>query len=161
MKISVFLDREDKYLLSCRSSHLNRYPGWCAKYPSTSITMAIFACMGGEQVIMTAGEAKHPWLDLPVVTSFAYLVPIILYPFAILAVGANVNYFDPNLAHPWARASPSQSPFVVAVQTTSFHGLPQVLNFFFIVSAYTAGYVTSSTLSTSCSKIAPLLIYFA
>src|ERR1700722_6487217 len=39
----------------------------------TAVTLAMFSCMGGDIIIMTAGEAQEPWTDLPAVTSFVYL----------------------------------------------------------------------------------------
>lgn len=103
-----------------------------------SVTIAIFACMGGDQVIMTAGEAADPWNDLPAVTSFVYLIPLSLYPIATFTAGANVNYGAPDLSHPWGRTNTSLSPFIIAVRTTSLHGLYYALNFFFMICAYTA-----------------------
>lgn len=103
-----------------------------------SVTIAIFACMGGDLVIMTAGEAADPWNDLPAVTSFVYLIPLFLYPIATFTAGANVNYGDPYLSHPWGKTSESLSPFIIAVRTTSLHGLYYALNFFFMICAYTA-----------------------
>jgi amino acid transporter len=90
---------------------------------------------------MCAGESKYPWTDVPVAMSFAYLVPLSLYPFILLSGAANVNYADPNLSKVWARGSGgiSQSPYVMAAQTSALQGLPKALNLFFIISAYTAG----------------------
>ena len=90
---------------------------------------------------MTAGEAKEPWRDVPAATSFAYLVPLSLYPLILLSGSANINFADPDLPKLWSRGSGalSQSPFVIAAQTSALHGLPKALNLFFIISAYTAG----------------------
>lgn len=103
--------------------------------------MAMFSCTGGEIVAMTAGESKSPWRDVPAAMSFAYLVPLSLYPFIILSGGANVNYADPNLSKIWStgKVDITQSPYVVAAQTSALHGLPKALNLFFMISAYTAG----------------------
>jgi amino acid transporter len=100
----------------------------------------MFSCTGGEMVAMAAGEAKNPWQDIPIVMSFVYLVPLSLYPITMLSAGANVNYANPNLPLIWAKVKgrESLSPFVIAVQETSLHGLPKALNLFFIISAYTA-----------------------
>ncbi|KAF1833515.1 hypothetical protein BDW02DRAFT_569955 [Decorospora gaudefroyi] len=105
----------------------------------TSITLAMFSCTGADLVAMTAGEAKNPWKDIPITMSFVYVVPLSIYPFAMLAAGANVNYADPNLSKTWRRSGgPTKSAFVIAAEGSSLHGLPKVLNAFFIVSAYTA-----------------------
>lgn len=92
---------------------------------------------------MTAGEAKDPWRDVPLAMSFVYIVPLSLYPLTLLAAGSNVNFADPNLPRLWAmkKGGMSLSPFVIAVQNSSLHGLPKALNFFFMISAYTAAYV--------------------
>ncbi|KAF1847508.1 uncharacterized protein K460DRAFT_392847 [Cucurbitaria berberidis CBS 394.84] len=104
----------------------------------TSVTLAIFSCLGADLVAMTAGEARNPWKDIPVTMSFVYLVPLSLYPFAMLAGGANVNYADPSLSKVWARSrGATKSPFVIAAEESSLDALPNVLNAFFIVSAYT------------------------
>lgn len=86
---------------------------------------------------MTAGEAKQPWKDVPATMSFVYLVPLTIYPFAMLAGGANVNYAHPDLPKIWARSETAKSIFVIAAEESSLHALPKVLNAFFIVSAYT------------------------
>ncbi|RAR11739.1 aat family amino acid transporter [Stemphylium lycopersici] len=104
----------------------------------TSITLAMFSCFGTDLVAMTAGEAKDPWRDVPVTMSFVYLVPLTIYPFAMLAAGSNVNYANPNLSKIWAKSKgATRSPFVIAAEESSLHALPRVLNALFIVSAYT------------------------
>jgi amino acid permease len=110
------------------------------KADSAAVTTAMFSCTGGEMVAMAAGEAKDPWQDIPIVMSFVYLVPLSLYPITMLSAGANINYANPNLPLMWAKVKgrESLSPFVIAVQETSLHGLPKALNLFFIISAYTA-----------------------
>jgi amino acid permease len=57
----------------------------------------MFSCFGADLVAMTVGEAKNPWRDVPITMSFVYVVPLSIYPFAMLAAGANVNYADPEL----------------------------------------------------------------
>lgn len=98
----------------------------------------MFSCFGTDLVAMTAGEAKDPWRDVPVTMSFVYLVPLTIYPFAMLAAGSNVNYANPNLSKIWAKSrGVTRSPFVIAAEESSLHALPRVLNALFIVSAYT------------------------
>ena len=98
----------------------------------------MFSCLGADLVAMTAGEAKNPWRDVPITMSFVYIVPLSIYPFAMLAAGANVNYADPKLPKIWARSDyATKSAFVIAAEESSLHALPKVLNAFFIVSAYT------------------------
>lgn len=98
----------------------------------------MFSCLGTDLVAMTAGEAKHPWKDIPITMSFVYLVPLSMYPFAMFAAGANVNYANPNLSKIWTRGNiAARSPFVLAAEESSLQALPKVLNGLFIVSAYT------------------------
>ncbi|PSN74606.1 hypothetical protein BS50DRAFT_19661 [Corynespora cassiicola Philippines] len=117
----------------------------------TTVTLAMFSCFGGELVAMTAGEAKEPWKDIPIVMSFVYLVPLAMYPFVLMSAGANVNYADPNLPKIWGRSNRfgSNSPFVIAIMGSSLHGLPKVLNVFFIISAYTTANTTLYAASRS------------
>ncbi|KAL1605164.1 hypothetical protein SLS60_004707 [Paraconiothyrium brasiliense] len=106
----------------------------------TSVTLAMFSCFGGEAIAMTAGEAKEAFKDVPVVMSFVYIVPLSLYPLALMSAAANVNYADPNLPVIWTQGSGSGglSPFVVAVQASAIAGVSKALHLFFIISAYTA-----------------------
>ncbi|RMZ66987.1 Amino acid polyamine transporter I [Pyrenophora seminiperda CCB06] len=70
--------------------------------------------------------------------SFVYLVPLGIYPFAMFAAGANINYANPNLSKLWARGNNSaRSPFIIAAEESSLQALPKVLNALFILSAYT------------------------
>ncbi|KAH8623841.1 aat family amino acid transporter [Alternaria alternata] len=104
---------------------------------STSITLAMFS-FGTDLVAMTAGEAKNPWKDVPATMTFVYVIPVIMYPFAMFAAGSNVNYFDPDLSQMWTKSNgPTRSPFVIAAEHSSLHALPRVLTALFILSAYT------------------------
>jgi amino acid transporter len=110
----------------------------------TAITLAVFAFMGGDIVIVTAGESKSPRTDLPPVARFMYLVPIGFYILASFLVGLNINYMDPDLYHPLAKPAAgapkiSHSPFVIVITHTSIKVLPKFLNACFLLSAYTAG----------------------
>lgn len=140
-----FLGLEEDCWHCCKKEPLNlKRPG--PNRFRNAVTLAMFACMGGEQVVMTAGEAKHPWKDLPAVMSFVYLIPLALYPLATLAVGANVNFAHPDLAHPYVKSANATplSPFMIAVKGASHNGLFKALNAFFLISAYTAGYAIYS-----------------
>lgn len=100
--------------------------------------------MGGDIVIVTAGEAKNPRRDLPPVTRFMYLVPIGFYILAAFLVGLNINFMDPDLCHPWAKPAPdgphiSCSPFIIAVSHASIKFLPKFINGCILISAYTTG----------------------
>ncbi|MCJ1417616.1 Cationic amino acid transporter 2 [Xylographa parallela] len=118
----------------------------------TCITLAMFACMGGDYVIVTAGEAESPRRDLPIAARFMYLVPIGCYMLASFIAGFNVNYMDPHLFRPYAstNSATSYSPFIIALQYTSIKVLPTFLNGCFLFSAYTTGntclYISSRTL---------------
>lgn len=102
----------------------------------------MFACIGADVVIVTAGEAESPRKDLPSVTRFMYLAPIGFYVLASFLLGFNINYSEPNLFHPWADADHnskgSHSPFILVLKYTSIRVLPNFLNACFLFSAYTA-----------------------
>jgi len=108
--------------------------------------------MGGDLVIVSAGEAKRPRADLPNAARFMYLLPIVLYFLASLLMGFNINYMDESLYRPWSvhNQQGSFSPFIIIAKTTTLRGLPNFLNTCFILSAYTASntalYVSSRTL---------------
>ncbi|KAF2248498.1 hypothetical protein BU26DRAFT_531763 [Trematosphaeria pertusa] len=142
--------------------HTNTFQGTGLTASSrTASTFAMFSCMGGEMVAMTAGEARNPWKDVPVVMSFVYLVPLTLYPFILMSGAANVNYADPNLPKIWAAGSGtmSLSPFVAALQSSSLHAISKALDLFFIISAYTAAntglYVSSRSVFVLSQKYMP------
>ncbi|KAI4690727.1 uncharacterized protein J4E88_002199 [Alternaria novae-zelandiae] len=108
------------------------------------LSLLVLVCVMGvvlnfsDLVAMTVGEAKNPWRDVPITMSFVYIVPLSIYPFAMLAAGANVNYADPQLPKIWARGDyATKSAFVIAAEESSIHALPKVLNGLFIISAYT------------------------
>ncbi|PVI08350.1 hypothetical protein DM02DRAFT_621234 [Periconia macrospinosa] len=127
----------------------------------TAVTFALFSCTAGEMIAMTAGEAKEPWKDVPVVISFVYLIQLGIIPFVLMSGAANVNYADPSLATVWGAGSGKMtvSPFVVALQTTAIAGASKAFNFFFIISAYTAGntalYVSSRAAFTLAQTYLP------
>jgi yeast amino acid transporter len=111
-----------------------------SNYVRTSVIYAMFACMGGDIVIVTAGEAKKPHLDLPRAACFMYLVPITFYILLSFVLGFNINYFNPDLFHTWARddRNISHSPFIIVMKYTSIKVLPGFLNGCFLFAAYTA-----------------------
>lgn len=108
----------------------------------------MFQFMGGEIILVTAGEAKKPRRDLPTAARYMYLLPIGFYLIAILLVGLNVNYLDPRIYHShvsWYLQSrlegiqtASRSPFVIATENAGIRALPGFLDACFIFSALTA-----------------------
>ena len=104
--------------------------------------------MGGEIVLVTAGEAKKPRKDLPTAARYMYLLPVGFYLIAILLVGLNVNYLDPRIYHPhiaWYSQSRLEgiqtayrSPFVIAIENAGIRALPGFLDACFLFSALTA-----------------------
>lgn len=106
----------------------------------TSTIYAMFACMGGNIVIVTAREAEEPYKDLPAAARFMYLAPIGSYILLSFVLGFNINYLNPDLAHPWANDDElmSHSPFIIVLKHTSIKVLPKFLNGCFLFAAYTA-----------------------
>src|SRR2546430_17007175 len=97
--------------------------GWLGKELTeyrTSIIFAMISCMGGDIVIVTAGEAKFPRKDLPAVARFMYLVPLSFYVISSFLVGLSINFTDPDLFHPSARPvynapAISHSPYIIVI----------------------------------------------
>ncbi|KAF4632562.1 hypothetical protein G7Y89_g5557 [Cudoniella acicularis] len=127
----------------------------------TSITLALFFCMGGDIVIVTTGEARHPRRDLPPVTRFMYLVPLTFYILVSFLVGLNIDFTNQILFHPWAKPTPvapdvSHSPIIIIISATSVKIFLTILNVAFMLSAYTAGntaLLTSSRTLFSLSHV--------
>ncbi|KAG9230141.1 amino acid permease/ SLC12A domain-containing protein [Amylocarpus encephaloides] len=124
-----------------------------------STVLAMFSCMGGDLVIVAAGEARYPRQDLPKVAQFMYLVPLGFYVLATILLGMNINFLDPRLYHLFesnAEAGPKlpHSPFIIVAARSSIKVLPNFLNACFLMSAYTAGntglFVSSRTLFSTC-----------
>jgi yeast amino acid transporter len=100
--------------------------------------------MGGDMVIVSAGEAQNPREDVPPATRFMYIVIFCLYIVGSLLVGLNVNYLEPDLLHPWRLVNEHGpgSAFIIALKYTSIEVLPSFLNACFLISAYTAASVS-------------------
>lgn len=104
---------------------------------------AMFYCMGGDIIIVTAGEAKNPHRDLPAAARFMYMAPIGFYVLLSFVLGFNINYFNKDLFHIWANDNEniSHSPFIIVMKHTSVKVLPNFLNACFLFSAYSAALV--------------------
>ncbi|KAI4218845.1 MAG: hypothetical protein L6R36_008721, partial [Xanthoria steineri] len=132
----------------------------------TCTTMAMFQFMGGEIVLVTAGEAKRPMRNLPIAARYMYLLPISFYLVAILFVGLNINYLDPRIYHSHISyhlqprlegiQTAGRSPFVIAIENAGISTLPGFLDACYIFSALTAAnsalYVSSRTLFTLAQR---------
>ncbi|KAL8796525.1 MAG: hypothetical protein Q9195_001199 [Heterodermia aff. obscurata] len=109
---------------------------------------AMFQFMGGEMVLVTAGEAKKPRRDLPTAARYMYLLPVGFYLVAILLVGVNVDYLDPRFYHShvsWYSdprlngiQTAQRSPFVIAIENARIKTLPGFLDACFLFSSLTA-----------------------
>ena len=122
---------------------------------------AMTTLIGGDIVIVAAGEARSPRKDLPQVIRFMYLAPIGCYVFASFLLGFNINYTEPDLFHPWANyqhnSNVSHSPFTIVLKYTSIKVLPTFLDGCFAFSAYTAALVIPIKSCLMSSKINGLL----
>jgi amino acid transporter len=109
-------------------------------YVRTSVIYAIFACIGDDIVVVTAGKAENPHRDLPLAACFMYLAPISFYVLLSFVLGFNINYYNPDLFHTWARddRNISHSPFIIVMKYTSIKVLPGFLNGCFLFAAYAA-----------------------
>ncbi|KAL8951015.1 MAG: hypothetical protein Q9222_002991 [Ikaeria aurantiellina] len=132
----------------------------------TCTTIAMFQFMGGEIVLVTAGEAKRPLRDLPIAARYMYLLPSSFYLVLVLLVGLNINYLDPRLYHSHTAQllesrldglqTAASSPFVIVVENAGIRALPGFLDACYIFSALTAAnsalYVSSRTLFTLAQR---------
>ena len=85
-------------------------------------------------VLVTAGEAKAPRIDLPKAARYMYLLPVSFYIVAIFLLGLCINYVDPRLGHPHIDSNDGthldglttakRSPFVIAVDNAGINVLP-------------------------------------
>jgi yeast amino acid transporter len=113
--------------------------------PRTSINIAMFAFIGVEILVVTAGEAKDARRDLPVATRRMYLITIFLYVVSAIIVSSNVGYDDPQL-EPYngvpKTVSSSNSPFIIAIRNSNLaaksHFEAAYKAFFFVSAATTA-----------------------
>lgn len=115
----------------------------------TCLTLAMFQFMGGEMVLVTAGEAVSPRRDLPTAARYMYTLPVSLYLIGILLVGLSIDYLDPRLYHPHVdyylpgarldgMSTAFRSPFVIVIQNAGIRYLPGFLDASFLFSAITA-----------------------
>ncbi|KAL9035281.1 MAG: hypothetical protein Q9214_006655, partial [Letrouitia sp. 1 TL-2023] len=108
----------------------------------------MFQFLGGDIVLVTAGEAKRPRRDLPTAARYMYLLPVGFNLVSILLVGLNINYLDPRIYHSHVSYSSEarlagvqtaeRSPFVIAIKNAGLNVLPGFLNACFMLSALTA-----------------------
>jgi len=90
------------------------------RYRRTGITLAVYAFLGVEIVVVTAGEARYPKRDLPRASRRMYLWTIGFYVVSIFLVALNVPLTDQGLLHLNSNAVGSSfSPFVVAIKSAN------------------------------------------
>lgn len=114
-------------------------------YYRTGITLAIFAYLSVEIVIVTAGEAEKPVRDLPRASQRVYVGTIILYVLSVFIVSLNVSSNDNNL-QPLITLTPDNStsislssPFIIAIRNADLkHGpkLTKAANIGLILAAW-------------------------
>jgi amino acid transporter len=105
------------------------------------MTMAVFSCIGGDLIVVAAGETRRPRRDLAPATRFMYLVPLFFYVLLAFVVGFNINYTDPGLLRPWWKYNRdiSHSPFIIVLRSAHFSGLSTFTNVCLLISAYSVG----------------------
>jgi len=111
--------------------------------PRTGINIAMFAFIGVETLVVTAGEAKDARRDLPVATRRMYLITIFLYVISAIIVSSNVGYDNPKL-EPYngvpKSVDSSNSPFIIAINDSKLvakHRFEVAYKAFFFISAAT------------------------
>ena len=100
--------------------------------------MVIFAFTGIEMVGLTAGETKHPEVDLP---KAIHAVPVRI---ALFYVGSMIVIMS---IFPWNQLNPSQSPFVQVFAGIGLPAAADFVNFVVLTSAMSAA--NSAIFSTS------------
>jgi yeast amino acid transporter len=118
----------------------NVYSPWMLILNRTAATNSIFAYIGVELLVITAGEAKNPRQDLPGAAKRIYRIPVILYTVSAVLVAFNIPYTDPSL---FAHGDPtsispmrSNSPFIIAVKEAGIPVLPALINAAIIIVAW-------------------------
>lgn len=120
----------------------------------------MFAFIGVEIVVITAGEARYPRHDLPIAARWIYWFAIVVYILLIAVASLNVSYDDPALLQ-YVQVTPEnigsetlslfpdakdgsittgdRSPFVIAVKRAGFDSVfPGFLNACLYFAALTA-----------------------
>ncbi|MCJ1246585.1 hypothetical protein MMC30_003794 [Trapelia coarctata] len=107
----------------------------------TGITLAVYAFLGVEIVVVTAGEARYPKRDLPRASRRMYLWTIGFYVVSTFLVALNVELTDPGLLPLNSNGVGSSfSPFVVAINNASLSSTQSTA----LTSAATVGLVLAA-----------------
>jgi amino acid transporter len=108
------------------------------------MTQAAFSFIGTEIVAIAAGEAKNPRRNLPKAIKRVYIRILLFYILGTFIIGLLVPSNDPGLNLKIKTAA--KSPFVIAIKRSGIKGLPGLINFCLLTSAWSAA---SSDLYTS------------
>ncbi|KAG0146664.1 hypothetical protein CROQUDRAFT_44027 [Cronartium quercuum f. sp. fusiforme G11] len=114
--------------------NLRGVPGSLGKF--LSFWRASYSFLGTEMVAIAAGEASNPRKTVPRAISSVFYRILFFYVFGALVVGMLVPSDDPRLLG--ATGDASSSPFVIAINETGIKILPDLINAFILVSAYSA-----------------------
>lgn len=120
----------------------------------SSITLAGYAFIGVELVVVTAGEARYPRRDLAKASRRIYLLTLILYFISAVLIACNVPFTNPSLLplqDPLAHdVTGKRSPYIISISEAGIPFLPGFINAAFLFAAWTAAntalYVSSRTL---------------
>lgn len=111
---------------------LNGFKGFCSVF----IT-ACFAYSGTEIVGIAAAETSSPRKHIPKAAKQVIMRVLIFYIVSLLMVTLLVPASNKHLEGDGN--DPSNSPFVLAIQTGQIHALPQIFNAVILISAFSVG----------------------
>ncbi|CAH7671009.1 amino acid permease/ SLC12A domain-containing protein [Phakopsora pachyrhizi] len=99
-------------------------------------TQAAYSFIGTETVALAAAEASNPRKSVPKALSSVFYRILFFYVLSALVIGLLVPYNDPRLLNGTGDAS--SSPFVIAINRAGIKILPDIINTFILISAYSA-----------------------
>lgn len=123
---------------------LGRFLGWWKV-----VLYAGFTVAGPDMIAIAAGEIQNPRRTIPRVAKLVFFRLVGFYVIGVLAVGIIVSGDDPRLlnAQDDGSVGSAASPWVIGIQNLGINGLPSLINFLILTSAYSCGnaYLYSSS----------------
>lgn len=137
--------KDGKAMLSYYSpGALGRFLGWWKV-----VLYAGFTVAGPDMIAIAAGEIQNPRRTIPRVARLVFWRLVGFYVIGVFAVGIIVSGDDPRLLKASGDGSvgSAASPWVIGIQNLGIHGLPSLINFLILTSAFSCGnaYLYSSS----------------
>ncbi|KAJ8112532.1 hypothetical protein OPT61_g5116 [Boeremia exigua] len=103
-----------------------------------TMVLASFAfVLAPEQLIITAGEMRHPRKNLPRAANTYFLRLVVFYVLGVICIGIVAPSDDARLTN--GSAGAGSSPFVVGISNAGIRVLPSIVNAGILSSAWSAG----------------------